>query len=423
MMQQLNNQQKEIVMYNHWHCKQSILQMREGNLPAGYKIFLSGLGGTGKSHVIKLINRDTHTLFHNANALDPADIFGGSWDPSKPTTLLTFLTRTAASNIDGSTVHSSFLTHVWSLSDEKKLILQSQLHQLQLLIIDEVSMMGSEMLQLLNTQCSMIKAKAPEELYFGNVNVLCIGDLYQFPSVMATPVYTVPTDWLTGSDLVNIWDDFQFHELSQVMQQCDMSNLHFSSIQSKPNNLMKETTLTVLWKLVKFQLVSKKAQQSTQMKCSLHIFAQNSHAHHHNETKLNELNTELIICESQDSSDAPPGMLVKYPTKISDTGNLVKTLILKPGAHVILTTNVNVTDGLTNRAFGMVKGHTVNASGKPHIIMVKYDSPKVGVTSKVMSIMKESYPDCVPVPMCEATFPLKPESRPSMHDTCSSLCH
>ena len=51
----LNEQQCHIVMFNHQWCKTFIHQHRLGKKQDGYKVFLSGCGGTGKSHVVRLI--------------------------------------------------------------------------------------------------------------------------------------------------------------------------------------------------------------------------------------------------------------------------------------------------------------------------------------------------------------------------------
>ena len=72
-------------------------QQRLGKKQDGYKIFLSGCGGTGKSHVVGLIQRDTAYLLQHV--LCP--------DPDQPIVLVTAPTGSAAYNINGSTIHSA----------------------------------------------------------------------------------------------------------------------------------------------------------------------------------------------------------------------------------------------------------------------------------------------------------------------------
>ena len=50
-------------MYNRAWCKSYVSAVRRGQNQKGYRIFLSGLGGTGKSHVVCLIQRDMSYFF------------------------------------------------------------------------------------------------------------------------------------------------------------------------------------------------------------------------------------------------------------------------------------------------------------------------------------------------------------------------
>ena len=54
-IQNLNTEQCHIMMYNRAWCKSYISAVRHGQNQKGYTMFLSGPGGTGKSHVVHLI--------------------------------------------------------------------------------------------------------------------------------------------------------------------------------------------------------------------------------------------------------------------------------------------------------------------------------------------------------------------------------
>ena len=43
------------MMYNRAQCKSYIEGMQHGQKLNGYRVFLSGSGGTGKSHVLQLM--------------------------------------------------------------------------------------------------------------------------------------------------------------------------------------------------------------------------------------------------------------------------------------------------------------------------------------------------------------------------------
>ena len=69
--------------------------------PKRIQIFLSGPGGTGKSHVVHLIQRDMSHFFKHT--VKP--------DDDQPIVLITAPTGSAAFQIGGSTIHSAFLLH------------------------------------------------------------------------------------------------------------------------------------------------------------------------------------------------------------------------------------------------------------------------------------------------------------------------
>ena len=92
-MRSLNTKQREIVMYNRAWCKTYIDSMQHGQKLHGYRVFLSGSGGTGKSHVLQLIQHDIcYMLNHTINP-----------DDDQPLVLITAPTGSAAFQVGGST--------------------------------------------------------------------------------------------------------------------------------------------------------------------------------------------------------------------------------------------------------------------------------------------------------------------------------
>ena len=104
-------------MFNRAWWKKYIHNLRHGLKIDGYKIFLSGRGGSGKSHCVNLIQRDmSYMLSTVLNA-----------DLDQPIVLVTAPTGSAAFQIGGTTVHSAFLLYEGSTrkpSGEKHTIMQ-----------------------------------------------------------------------------------------------------------------------------------------------------------------------------------------------------------------------------------------------------------------------------------------------------------
>ena len=129
-------------------------------------------------------------------------------------TLLCAYTGTAAFNINGMTLHSAFQLHSRGISDKRKTTMQTQLHPIQQITVDEISMVGTHILNLMKSRCSTVKYKCAKDKDFGNINVLVVGDLYQLTPVMQTELYKKNyKDTKCVSYLApNLWDKFLLHE-------------------------------------------------------------------------------------------------------------------------------------------------------------------------------------------------------------------
>ena len=112
-----------------------------------------------ENHVIKLIQSDTIKLLKLSGAIEPGQV----------TVLLTAPTGVAAFNIGGITLHSALLLGCNKFQGYKPLTadklntLRSRLMSLQVLIIDEISMVGSNMLLKINKRLQEIKGPPPDQ--------------------------------------------------------------------------------------------------------------------------------------------------------------------------------------------------------------------------------------------------------------------
>jgi len=91
--------------------------------------------------------------------------------------------------------------------------LRSQLHDLQLLIIDEVSMVPTDLLNLVHCRLQQIKQPFSSNFYFGNISVLAVGDFYQIPSVAKKSLLS------NNTSLTDLWSLFHIWELTEVQRQ------------------------------------------------------------------------------------------------------------------------------------------------------------------------------------------------------------
>ena len=96
-MRGLNTRQRRVVAFHRRWCKKAVISMKKGEAIKLYHVFLSGPGGVGKSHVIKMIHTDTVRFLR----------LSGQVQPDEVTVLVTAPTGVAAFRIEGMTVHST----------------------------------------------------------------------------------------------------------------------------------------------------------------------------------------------------------------------------------------------------------------------------------------------------------------------------
>ena len=391
----LNLKQRELIMYNRQWCKNYIHKYRLGQRIDGYRVFLSGCGGTGKSHVVRLVQRDMSYLLQHV--LRP--------EPDQPIVVVTAPTGSAAYNIGGSTIHSALSINDRSkgvLSHERQCMMQVKLEHLMLLITDEISMVGFEFFQRMNQVVTCIKGSSGAN--WGNICVLTVGDLFQLPPVASAPVYMSPRNIKTLNDLApNGWDQFKLHELTQVMRQNDMQFVNaLAEIRMKqPEQGSSADTML----------------RSRELKCfrgdydypynAVHVYAQNIYCDDWNETMLQRLPGNIVTHVAVDSKKDTSTNLanIKMPEKPRDTGNLRHILNIKVGARVMLTTNVDVSDGLTNGSMGIVQYIALDERGSSiKAVLVKFDGENVGTNAKKSSEFRQMFSSAVPIYKGQATF-------------------
>ena len=188
-IRELNDEQRSIVMFHRDWCKKAVLALKQNKPVEPYHVFLSGPGSVGKSHVIKLIHSDTLKLLKLSGTFEPDDVI----------VLLTAPTGVAAFNIDGMTLHSALLlgrskySGFQPLSHDRLNSLRTKLSHLMLLIVDEVSMVGANMLLEIHKRLQQIKGVS-DDAVFGCVSILAVGDLYQLPPVGQAPLFSTVSD-------------------------------------------------------------------------------------------------------------------------------------------------------------------------------------------------------------------------------------
>ncbi|XP_071956833.1 uncharacterized protein [Antedon mediterranea] len=402
MMRTLNTKQRQVVLYHRKWCKTAVSALKNGGKPKPFRLFLSGPGGVGKSDVIQIIHSDTKRLFSLSKGFKPNDI----------TALLTAPTGVAAFNIGGMTVHSALLLrtsmygkHGDPLTCEKLNTLRSKLETLQLLIVDEISMIGSDMLLNIHRRLCEIKGTSEEDSnMFGNVGILAVGDLYQLPPVLQSNIYDPVNNPLANLH-GNLWkDEFVLHELDETMRQ--RNDQGFAEMLCRIR-IGKHTEEDIV--LLKTRVID--VADSCHPHDAVHVFACNKDVDEWNVKKLLEVEPDshnrMLVTAIDDKNDITGLIDLQNPgsqKKRSETGGLHKVLKLAVGARVMLTYNIDVSDGLVNGVIGTVAGVERDTTGKFTAIFVRFDHPEVGKATLASSQWEKKYPQAVPIHRQEGKF-------------------
>ena len=151
-------------------------------------LLLTGPGGTGKTHVVKAIQRvmEAYGRAHNIRFLAPSGA--------------------AAALIDGMTIHKGLFIKVrkkgkgkgnrvpgepedygiiMSISDKRKI--REEFKDVDILMIDEVSRLSQEILAEIYHALRYSKGN---KVFFGGIIIILAGDFFQYPPVDDTPLYT-----------------------------------------------------------------------------------------------------------------------------------------------------------------------------------------------------------------------------------------
>ncbi|MEM9723398.1 MAG: helix-turn-helix domain-containing protein [Bacteroidota bacterium] len=281
-------------------------------------IFLTGKAGTGKTTFLRYIVKHT---FKNTLVAAPTGI--------------------AAINAGGVTLHSllqlpfgAFIPENIPFSNQVQIRLNTPrslgrhhqirgekirlLQQMELLIIDEVSMLRSDLLDCIDFRLRSVRRRKEP---FGGVQLLFIGDLMQLPPVVKDPEWRYLQQYYTSPFFFSAQALKNFPpitvELQKIYRQSDQEFIDL--LNRLRNNQQRPEDLHFL---------NQSYQEDADLKGYIHLTTHNHKADKINQTKLEELQGKERTFETEIEDDFPEHL---YP--------LPKELRLKKGAQVMFVKN------------------------------------------------------------------------------------
>ncbi len=277
----------------------------------------------------------------------------------------------ASALIGGTTLHAAlnfrFGNEYPHLSDKMMDTYRNNLTDLKLIIIDEISMVTSDMLfNIHRRMCDVFQSRD----LFGGKSMILVGDLLQLPPVQGKFIFDRPCGEKAASayDLLSLWQEFKPVVLEHNHRQGEAS-AWAETLNRLRIGIIKEED--------KALLESRKIKEEEAPQDCCHIFYTNKEVSSHNAKMLKKLETPEVKTEA--IIKAPRGYTpnVKVDGRIDQT-QFMQSLVLKLGARVMLISNINTCDELVNGAMGMVVGIEYNKNNNVECFIIQFDNPTVG---------------------------------------------
>ncbi len=248
------------------------------------------------------------------------------------------------------------------------------MEDVQVVIIDELSMIGADRLYQISRRLQELFPLYHDEP-FGGRAVILLGDIMQLPPVRASFIFAAPRDpknqglWNSNH---NLWNKFEVITLKTNFRQGE-GNPWIEMLNRIRTEEHDEQDLALLEERRISNYPNKNFEEA------MHVYYTKAQVEDWNRKKLGTLEARLVTLEAVIVH--PPGV---YPFIDENTGtiddtNFLKSLKLKVGARVMLVFNVSIPDSLINGAMGTVKGFCYGKDGKEIIgVFVKFDNPEIG---------------------------------------------
>lgn len=211
-------------------------------------VFLTGKAGTGKTTLLKKIIQSTHknTVVAAPTGIAALNAGGVTLHSLFQLPFASFIPDNFASPIANDSVrfeNRTTLKRHFSMRGEKLKVLRN----MELLIIDEVSMLRADILDAIDYQLRTVRR---DNRPFGNVQLLFIGDLLQLPPVVKSVEWEVLKEYYQGifffHSLVLMENPPLYIELEKIYRQSDpifidiLSHLRVNHITKEDVEILNE---------------------------------------------------------------------------------------------------------------------------------------------------------------------------------------
>lgn len=315
-------------------------------------ILVQGSAGSGKSTVImSIVDRVSSTCGRRA-------------------VLVVGPTGISALHVNGKTIHNALrlqfgkITNMTNLKAETLHKFLDELSGTLFLIVDEWSMVGCRLLNVIHQRCMQMKSC---DKPFGGLYVYLFGDIKQLPAIGDIPLYREEIGQndhsaKNGSMLFRSIDYVKI--LKTCHRQQDVRFLKY--LDNVSNGVVEEED--ILYMSDRFE--SNVSDEERELFIdAVHLHMTRKEVNQYNEEKLRVMNVPVLAIEAENNS--------KIAAACSDdlACNLIQNLYLCIGARVMLRSNLWIDGALCNGSIGVVCDiiYSGDENNVPEFIKVKFD--------------------------------------------------
>ena len=287
-------------------------------------IFVTGPGGTGKSFLINHIRNE----LENQNKK----------------VAITSLTGMAALLIGNGarTIHSwsglgignRSIDDYYSFIKIKHKKAREAWRTVDVLIIDEISMMSDTFFEKLNEIGKLLRNS---DKLFGGIQLLCFGDFYQLPPINTKFIFESSL-WNESIDTIVILDKI-YRQKDPIFQNM-LNEIRVGKVSDETDRLLKSRLGLDF---------TKEEIQPTK------IFSRRDIVDKINKESLAKIETEEKIYKIFTKGKVCSDSIKNSLTRMDNSAQYEKELVLKVGAQVMLIANIDQEKGLVNGRLGIVK--------------------------------------------------------------------
>ena len=377
--------QRKVVEKGIQYARSLVKSIKNKNVcPKPIFTIVLGGAGSGKSTVINILKQWLHLILRQEGD-----------DPANPYVIVVAPTGTAAANVRGQTLHSAFGFNFgnkhYSLSDKKRDEIRSLLKNLKVVIIDEISMIRSDLFYQLDLRLREITQK--ENKLFGGVSIYLFGDIMQLKPCRGSFIFDKPLceEYLLPFLCKSHWNYFDVILLEKNHRQGE--DFEYAELLNRLRiGKQTENDLNSLRSRVR-------PEGHADLTGAMFVSCTNKTVMKMNDVRLNELKTELFEVKARNIHPT----IKHFKPKVDEKGTVGGTAFLqnlkfKVGARVMLIHNLDVLDGLSNGSRGTLEAIEKDEKGYVVRLFIKFDELYQGEQkrSKNPALVKQ-YPGCTPI--------------------------